>query len=208
MKATTLIALLLLGCVAGVALAQDEQAATESPAAQENANVVPKRCRLSGGGFEALSAVALVLDSAGAVDEAELCLVDALQSAVPAFRQLSDIAARKQQFTRAAVISGIVERIDGSADSRLYHATRLLQAGDAEGANQRLEPIAKANAELASVQHLLGVAKFRLGKNDEAVESLKLATSLAADVKLYADDLKAIEDALSKANEGKQNSEN
>ena len=62
-----------------------------------------------------------------------LNLSRAIASTVPTYRALSDLAAARKDFARAAMISSLGQQIDGTPASSFFHAKRLIQGGDSVG---------------------------------------------------------------------------
>lgn len=82
----------------------------------EAAEAEPIRCPVGGGGFQELYAVAVLLSHQDKLEEAEVCLSDAITTTVPAYRMLSDIATVNSQFGRAAAIAEIIETLTNNGE--------------------------------------------------------------------------------------------
>jgi len=52
------------------------------------------------------------------------------------------------------------------------------------------------NGENAEVRHLMGVAQFRVGQQDEAIDNIKKAIELEPDTELYKEELETLEKAI------------
>eukprot|EP01046_Picozoa_sp_COSAG06_P032036 COSAG06_NODE_3172_length_5736_cov_2.704985_6_plen_137_part_00 len=104
--------------------------------------------------------------------------------------------ALTDQHARAARVAGIIDTMVNNADAKLFHAKKLLQNGEHAVAAGLLEVVAVNNPALASVRHLLGVAQFGSGKNEEAEANLKAAAELEPDNELYTNELENLEKAL------------
>merc|ERR1719440_2523698 len=186
--------LLALALAFGVAAAQEEEAPAadgESAEAEE-----PVKCPIGGGGFQELYAVAVLLSHQDKLEEAEVCLSDAITTTVPAYRMLSDIATVNSQFGRAAAIAEIIETLTNNGDAKLYYARKLLRIDQNEKAKERLDVLIEHNGENAEIRHLMGVAQFRLDQQDEAIENLKKAIELEPDTELYKEELETLQKAI------------
>jgi hypothetical protein len=172
-----------------MAMAQDN---AQPPAAEQPD--APKRvvCPLNGGSFSQMRAVATLLVSQGNLAAAEACLQDGVATTIVAFQELSELAAERGAYMRASAFSGILETLSGSADARLYHSRRLLQSGQPAQARVRLEALKESNPGISTVHHMLGVSQFQLGSVDDGIASVKRASELAPETKLYSDDLQAM----------------
>ena len=154
------------------------------------------RCRVADGSYDQLVAISKVLDSMGMFDEAEACLIDAINQTKESFKSLSSFATRRGEFARAADIASMALSVDNSADTRLFHATSLLKAGLFQQALVRLEPIVDANPAAPEVHHLIGVALYRTGNGAAAVASLEKAVELDPAQKQYTFDLAEVRGAM------------
>ena len=164
-RRTASLALLL---VVG-ALSQEQQ----PPAA-------PVRCPLVNSGFNELSAVGQLLLARGETAVAEACLLEAVANTLPVLRVLSDVAANRGDFGRAASFSQLLEMMDDSGETKLLHAQRLLQNAEDKDAAKRTAALlaTPAFADNAEVHHLHGIASFRLGDAQRALAHLQRATAL------------------------------
>ena len=93
----------------------------------------PAQCPLTSGSYSELNAVGVVLINQGSTAAGEDCLSRAIASTVPTYRALSDLAAARKDFARAAMISSLGQQIDGTPASSFFHAKRLIQGGDSVG---------------------------------------------------------------------------
>ena len=141
-------------------------------------------------------AVAVYLADSDRMEEAELCLTDALAATVPAYTMLSDLSTLKKQHPRAALIAGLIDKLVNNADAKLYHAKKLLQNNEHQIAMELLDGVAAGNPDVAGIRHLLGVSQFGSGKNEEALANLKLAVELDPEVALYKTELEMLEKAI------------
>lgn len=153
-------------------------------------------CPLSSGTYNELYAVAVYLADTDRMEEAELCLTDALAATVPAFQMLSDLTTRKQEHPRAALIAGLIDKLVNNADAKLYYAKKLLQNNEHQLAMEILDGVAVGNPDIAGIRHLLGVACFGSGKNEEAIANLKRAVELEPEVELYKTELEMLTKAI------------
>ena len=182
--------------------AQDASAApaAETPAATPPAPPpAPPQCPATTGSYTELNAIGIVLIKQGNINAGEDCLARAIAATVPTYRVLSDIAASRSNWRRAAMISQIGSTIDGTPSSSFFHAKRLLQGGDIKGALEILDSLAAANQDDAAFVHVHGIAQFRNTQHDNAVASLTRAVALSPNDKGYADDLIAVQTAIADA---------
>jgi hypothetical protein len=122
--------LLRFVCLAFVGLAaaqQPTEPAAEPPLEQ------PVFCPLNSESFNELSAAATILLGMGKDREAEACLLGATAGVFPVLRALSDISANRGDFGRAASFSQLLEMMDSSSETTLFHAKRLLQNAEDDG---------------------------------------------------------------------------
>lgn len=157
---------------------QEAEKSAAAETAPEASNTTTVTCPLKGGGFDQKSAVAQILIQENRVHEAEACLLDGLAAVLPSLNLLSNIAAAKSQPSRAAVFSGLLERLNPSAEIIQLHATRLNANREFEQAAQRFQLLQKNNPENAGILNSLGVSLFNLGKFPESVEAFEQALKL------------------------------
>merc|ERR1719440_1475242 len=187
---------LLLALALTARVAAQDDAPAEGADADAEAEPEPVKCPVGGGGFQELYAVAVLLSHQDKLDEAEVCLSDAITTTVPAYRMLSDIATVNSQFGRAAAIAEVIETLTNNGDAKLYYARKLLRIDQNEKAKERLDVLIEHNGENAEIRHLMGVAQFRLDQQDEAIENLKKAIELEPDTELYKEELETLQKAI------------
>ena len=183
-----------------LALSVTAQDAAEAPPATPPATPpTPPQCPTTTGSYTELNAIGIVLIRQGNINAGEDCLARAIAATVPTYRVLSDIAASRSDWRRAAMISQIGSTIDGTPSSSFFHAKRLLQGGDIKGALEILDSLAAANQDDAAFLHVHGITQFRNTQHDNAVASLTRAVALSPNDKSFADDLIAVQTAIADA---------
>jgi Flp pilus assembly protein TadD len=100
-----------------------------------------------------------------------------------------------EEYGRAALIAGIIDKMVNNADAKLFHAKKLMQTGEYEQAAGLLSFIAVNNPTLADVHYLLGIAQFGSGKAELAEASIKKAIELDPENQAYKDELETLEKA-------------
>jgi hypothetical protein len=159
----------------------------------------PPSCPLKSGSYSELNAVGVVLINQGSVAAGEDCLARAVAATVPTYRALSDIAAARGDWRRAAMISSLGQQVDGTPASSFFHAKRLIQGGDVAGSLQILDTLSAANSNDPGFLHVHGIAQFRNGLTTEAVASLSRAVELSPNNKGFAEDLASVQAAIADA---------
>jgi hypothetical protein len=123
----------------GTVFAQEEAAAPPPPP--------PPQCPVSTGSFAELNAIGVVLINQGSTGAGEDCLAKAVAATVPTYRALSDVAAARGDWRRAATISALALQIDGTPSSKFFHSRRLLQGGDFQGSLTLLDSLSADNQD-------------------------------------------------------------
>jgi tetratricopeptide (TPR) repeat protein len=207
-------ALLAMAAIGAVTAAEDaavplttESEAAAATGATEATGDVPKeerreiRCPAQGGTFNELNAVGTVLAGQGSYLAAEACLLDAVNTVIPTFQALTELAEVRGDPLQASARSGIVESLAGTAQARLYHAQRLINANRHGEAVGRLSVLAENNKDVAGVHHLYANALYNSGLREQGITALKEAIKLDEKNEGYAKDLKTLEDDLKAFNE-------
>ena len=154
--------------VLGAAQAQDSP--DQDPVQEQD----PVACPLVNSGFNELSAVGQLLLARNSPAEAEACFLDALSSSLPVVRVLSDLAANRGEFGRAASFSQLLEMMDAGDETKMLHAARLLQNNENDHAAKRLRQLIEGGGtDAAETHHLYGIALHRLGQADAAAHLAK-----------------------------------
>ena len=155
-----------LGLLCASSLGQEAAGAAEAEAAA--APQAPQQaqqqvaCPVQGGGFDDRYAVAQLLILQRNLAQAEVCLMEAVQSTLGAMSLLSDISAAQALPNRAAAFSSVLSQLNPNDGEVLFlHAQRLGQAGRWEEAKPLLQRLRGANPANGAIANTLGAAYYQ-----------------------------------------------
>ena len=80
--------------------------------------------------------------------------------------------------------------------ARADYARKLLKINKNEDAKKRLEALAEFNKDKGEIFHLMGIAEFRLGNNETAIEQINKAIEVEPENELFKSELEALNKAI------------
>lgn len=135
-------------------------------------------CPIEGGGFNELNTIGELLLAEGRTVEAGACFQIAMSRTFGTLRRLSMISAEKGQSERAAAFSHTLAMMDGTPQTMVYHAKRLIQNNQIDEALERLRLAYRLAPQDPVLLDTYGVALFRVGEHSDGLKFIQQAIAI------------------------------